>query len=206
MARRRRHRRHHLRDLFDFDDLGRRRRRHRRRGLLGLEGRLGRDLKDVAIGLLGGAGGLLINHYAAPVIPGSATVNGAVRGAAGILGGVLLSRVNGPLGIGLGAGMGGQAILQAISGAASLSPPLAAYTWSRRYGMHGLGQPKPTYYGWGVGQSEPGAYRLHGLGRTRVTSLPPPGIVLNAYPYSRRYGMHGLGWSYHSSAVPGVHG
>lgn len=182
-------------------DFGRRLRRRRHlRGFDFLSGSgFTEDLKNVGIGLFGGVAGLLVNRFASSYLdhPDLLGAAGApVRGAVGILGGTLLSRVNSPLGLGLGAAMGGQALLQAISNAASISPALAAYPWTRRYGVHGVGAyPWSRRYGMhAVGQMDPYSVRmpLQGLGRTRVIEQEP-----------RAYEMNGLGagYSYHSSAV-----
>lgn len=169
-------------------DFGRRRHRRRRRGLHGLgDPAFGEDLRDVAIGVGGAAVGLgawtlLFERF----IP-TPVAKVAVGGLAGVLAGTLVSPASKPLGIGMGAAMGGAAIIGGIMMAtaqAGAPAPVSAYTYSRRYGMHGLGQ------------RDPYAYAIHGLGRTRVTELAPPGYQvngLNAYMYSRRYGMHGLG-------------
>ena len=187
--------RHRRRYMGDYTiGLGRHRRRRHRRGMRGFFG-LGDpgftdDLKDVAIGLAGGVGGILLGQYAGDKLPVSAGVRTAIKGVVGVVGGALLTRANRPLGIGLGAGMGGSALADAVSMATAAAPAAAAngldaYTWSRRYGRsQGIGYrdpysfsaaPKPTYYGWG-------------LGRTRVVDQDAGGREFSAYTYSRRRG------------------
>jgi hypothetical protein len=214
--------------------------RHRRRAFLRGFGNpgFGDDLKDVAIGAGSAVGALILWAYTGEKFLPTPVSKIAVGGLVGVVGGTLLARVSRPAGIGVGATMGAGALAAAIQMAinAATGVPvegLRAYPYSRRYGMHGvgqrdpygyspfrgLGQPKPSYYGFDIGrtrtvelpapgmqlnQRDPYGYSpFHGLGRTRVTELSPPGFQLEAYPYSRRYGMHGLraAWRYHSSAT-----
>jgi len=163
---------------------GRHRRYGRRRHLRGLgDPGMGEDLRDVAIGVAGGAAALaawtlFLEQYLPTPIAKIAT-----GGIAGVAAGTLLTRLNRPLGIGMGATMGAAAILGAamLARARAAGVPVSAYDYSGRYGMHG------------IGQRDPAAYAIHGFGRTRVTELSPPGYQLNAYEYSGRYGMHGVG-------------
>ena len=197
-----RRRRHHI------GDFGRRFRR--RRHLRGLDflggGGFADDLKDVAIGLGTGLGGLLIYRVALENLLPTPTAKLAVGGAVGLVGGTLLTRVSRPAGIGLGATMGAAALAGAIvmaMDAAREGTPTAgigAYPWTRRYGVHGVGAyPWSRRYGMhAVGQMDPYAVRmpLQGLGRTRVIEQQPRGYEMNGL---------GAGYSYHSSAVK-LHG
>ena len=173
--------RHRRRYMGDYTiGLGRHRRRRHRRGMRGFFG-LGDpgftdDLKDVAIGLAGGVGGILLGQYAGDKLPVSAGVRTAIKGVVGVVGGALLTRANRPLGIGLGAGMGGSALADAVSMATAAAPaPAVTSGLGYRDPYSFSAAPKPTYYGWG-------------LGRTRVVDQDAGGREFSAYTYSRRRG------------------
>lgn len=170
------------------------RRRHRRHmhGLFGLgDPGLVDDLKDVAIGIAAGTAGVFLWDFAKDSLPATVTpgTRNAIRGVLGVLGGTLLSKVQKPAGIGLGATLGAVSVYRAVKLAQEAAPAathgLDAYTWSRSHGRtEGLGYrdpysfsaaPKPTYYGWG-------------LGRTRVIEQDEGGREFSAYTYSRRHG------------------
>jgi hypothetical protein len=179
-------------------------RRHRRRHLRGfgfgfLSGPgFGDDLKDVAIGVGAGFGGLFLWRFVEAMLP-TVAMKLAGGGIAGVIGGTLLSRISKPAGIGLGATMGAAAIAGAVQLAMDSAAPVSgigAYPWTRRYGVHGVGAyPWSRRYGMhAVGQMDPYAIRmpLQGFGRTRVIEQEPRGYEINGL---------GAGYSYHSSAV-----
>src|SRR3990172_5934345 len=122
---------------------GRHRRYGRRRHLRGLgDPGMGEDLRDVAIGVAGGAAALaawtlFLEQYLPTPIAKIAT-----GGIAGVAAGTLLTRLNRPLRIGMGATMGAAAILGAamLARARAAGVPGSAYEDSRR---DGLPRPRP---------------------------------------------------------------
>lgn len=132
----------------------------------------------------GVAGGILAWGATGAKIPiANPYAKAGVTGLAGILIGGLLSRVRGlgNVAFGVGAGLTGSALLMLAGNVipssawpAGVSVPLSGSRFN-------------------LNQMDPNAYQIHGLGRTRVVEQFPGAYELNAYEWSGRYGMHGLG-------------
>jgi hypothetical protein len=175
--------------------------RRRHSGIRGIDG-IGPELGQGALALATGAAGYFASTWVSSLLRGSLGVGGRLPVIlAGLVGGSLLSRVSPGAGFGLVGGVCGVGLIDTINDVVHMANTSAgtngvgAYPWTRRYGVHGLrqmdpyavrmplqglGQPKPTYYGWG-------------LGRTRVIEQQPRGYEMN--------GLGKRGYSYKSSAL-----